>query len=312
MAPEHCLVLTASPKVAILSDRTILALRHAPDLAPPVISAPVWLGEGEACELALSASNPHALDESCARVQRLLSGQPIDVNPAPLAGRRKRLLVADMESTIIGEELIDEIADYVGLGPEIAEITARAMQGELPFEPALRERVAKFAGLDARVLDEVYEKRVTLMPGATTLVRTMKGSGAYTALVSGGFSIFAERIARRLGFDEVQANVLEIVDGRLTGRVREPVLGRSAKRRALETIAAARGLSLRETLAVGDGANDLDMLAAAGLGVAYHAKAKVQEAARALPNGAVINHGDLTALLYLQGYRSDQFAAAPE
>ncbi len=158
------------------------------------------------------------------------------------------------------------------------------------------------AGLDARVLDEVYEKRVTLMPGAETLIKTMKANGAYCALVSGGFTVFTERVAKRLGFDEHQANVLEIENGKLTGRVKEPILGRAAKRAALERLATELGLDLTETLAVGDGANDLDMLAAAGLGVAFRAKPKVQDAVRAMPNGAVINHGDLTALLYLQGY----------
>ena len=212
-----------------------------------------------------------------------------------------------MESTIIEQELIDELAGYVGLREKISAITTRAMRGELDFEAALRDRVAMLEGLDASVLDGVYAKRVTLMPGAEALIRTMKASGAYCTLVSGGFTVFTERVAKRLGFDEHQANVLEINNGKLTGRVREPILGRAAKRAALERIAAARGLDLSETMAVGDGANDLDMLAAAGLGVAFRAKPKVQEAARALPNGAVINHADLTALLYLQGYDRGEF-----
>jgi phosphoserine phosphatase len=236
--------------------------------------------------------------------------QSIDVNivdaeysrAGRLIDRRKRLIVADMESTIIEQEMIDELAEYVGLRDKISAITARAMRGELEFESALRERVAMLAGLDARVLDEVSEKRLTLTPGAETLVRTMKANGAYCALVSGGFSVFTDRVARRLGFDEHQANVLEIENGTLTGRVKEPVLGRTAKRDALLRIASERGIPIEETLAVGDGANDLDMIAAAGLGVAFRAKPAVQAAARAMPNGVVITHGDLTALLYLQGY----------
>lgn len=226
-----------------------------------------------------------------------------------LAARRlrKRLLVADMESTIIQQELIDEIADYVGRRAEIEAITARAMRGELEFESALKKRVAMFAGLDASVLDEVYLTRVTLMPGAETLVRTMRANGAYCALVSGGFTVFTGRVAARLGFDEHRANVLEIENGKLTGRVREPILGRAAKRTALEEIAERLGLAPSETIAVGDGANDLDMLAAAGLGVAYHAKPMVQEAARRLATGAVVNDGDLTELLRLQGYAESEF-----
>lgn len=234
--------------------------------------------------------------------------QSVPDTKVPNDGLKKRkLLVADMESTIIEQEMIDELADYVGRRAEIEKITASAMRGELDFEAALRERVAMLAGLDAHILDEVYEKRVTLMPGAETLLRTMKANGAYCALVSGGFTVFTERVARRLGFDEHQANVLEIENGKLTGAVREPILGRAAKREALERLAGRLGLDLAATMAVGDGANDLDMLAAAGLGVAFRAKPKVQEAARSLPNGAVISHGDLTALLYLQGYSASEF-----
>lgn len=270
-----------------------------------------WLADKEAVWLSLTTN--HALETSAAlgHVEDEFKGAPVDINIIPDEGRRKpkKLLVADMESTIIEQEMIDELADYVGLRDQISTITARAMRGELEFESALRERVGLLAGLDARVLDDVYDKRVTRMPGAQTLIKTMKAHGAYCALVSGGFTIFTEKIAKRLGFDEHQANVLEIENGKLTGRVREPILGREAKRAALMRLTSKLGLAPRDTLAVGDGANDLDMIGAAGLGVAFRAKPKVQEAARAIPNGAVITHGDLTALLYLQGYRREEFLA---
>jgi phosphoserine phosphatase len=213
-----------------------------------------------------------------------------------------------MESTIIEQEMLDELAGYVGQRERVAAITERAMRGELDFAAALRERVALLAGLDARVLDEVAQ-RMTLMAGADTLLRTMRKAGAYCALVSGGFTVFTDRVARHLGFHEHQANTIEVKDGRLTGRVIEPILGREAKLAALDRLRARMGLRPQDTLAVGDGANDLAMLEAAGLGVAFRAKPKVREQASALPTGAVITHGDLTALLYLQGYARDGFAA---
>jgi len=262
----------------------------------------LWLAPGQAWQAEYEAPpemSPQAIRE---RVGAALDGLPIDANIVGLTGdRRKRLLIADMESTIIEQEMLDELAGYVGLREKIAGITERAMRGEIEFEAALRERVGLLAGLDARVLDEVAG-RMTLMPGAEVLVRTMKASCAYCALVSGGFTVFTERIARRLGFDEHQANTLEIARGKLTGRVVEPILGREAKLAALERLTAQRGLSLQDTVAVGDGANDLAMIEAAGLGVAFRAKPKVREAALAAPGGAVISHGDLAALLYLQDY----------
>ena len=268
-----------------------------------------WLADRDACIIELMVDEELEADAARGHAEELFAGLPVDINLVPYDynAKSKRLLVADMESTIIEQELIDELADYTGLREKISAITERAMRGELDFEAALIERVAMLAGLDARVLDEVYDKRVTLMPGAETLIRTMKANGAYCALVSGGFTNFTERLAARLGFDEHQANVLEIENGKVTGRVKEPILGRQAKRAALVRIAKKRRLALEDALAVGDGANDLDMIQAAGLGVAFRAKPKVQEAARAMANGAVINHGDLTALLYLQGYRRDEF-----
>jgi phosphoserine phosphatase len=225
-----------------------------------------------------------------------------DANVVPAEGRRKRLLIADMDSTIIQQECIDEMADMLGLKPRIAAITERAMRGELPFEAALTERLALLAGLAEVDLQRVFDERITLMPGARTLIATMRAAGALTALVSGGFSFFTSRVAATVGFDVNRANTLEVVDGRLTGRVAGPILGREAKLAALEHYRGERGLAAAATLAVGDGANDLAMIKAAGLGVAYRAKPVVAEEAH-----AGITHGDLTALLYLQGYARSEF-----
>jgi phosphoserine phosphatase len=236
------------------------------------------------------------------RLRAALLGLPIDVVVQPLASRRKRLFVADMDSTMIGQECIDELADYVGLKAHVAAITERAMRGEIAFEPALRERVALLKGLPAAVVEEVIEKRITLTPGGRTLVATMRRNGALTCLVSGGFTLFTSRVAAMIGFEEHRGNTLIVEDGKLAGRVAEPILGREAKRATLIELRDRLGLSAQETLAAGDGANDLAMLEAAGLGVAYHAKPKVAEAAHAR-----IDHGDPTALLYCQGYMRADF-----
>jgi len=238
------------------------------------------------------------------RLRTALKDHPIDIVVQPLASRRKRLFVADMDSTMIEQECIDELADYVGLKAHVAAITERAMRGEIAFEPALRERVALLKGLPVAVVDEVLAKRITLMPGGRTLVATMRANGAYTCLVSGGFTLFTSRVAAMVGFDEHRGNTLIVEDGKLAGRVQEPVLGREAKLAALIELRDRLGLSPQDTLAAGDGANDLAMIEAAGLGVAYHAKPKVAEAAQAR-----IDHGDLTALLYLQGYARADFVA---
>lgn len=234
----------------------------------------------------------------------LLAGEPIDMIVQPAAHRRKRLLVADMDSTIIGQECIDELADFAGRKAEISAITERAMRGELNFEEALTERVRMLKGLPERALEEAFQTRISLNPGAAALVRTMNKDGATTVLVSGGFTYFVDRVARRAGFLHWQANELLIEDGFLTGEVRPPILGREAKARALMSFAEESGAPLAETTAVGDGANDLDMLAAAGLGVAYRAKPTVAAAA-----DASIRFGDLTALLYAQGFTLDEFSS---
>jgi phosphoserine phosphatase len=227
---------------------------------------------------------------------RPLAPVGIDANVLPAEGRRKRLLIADMDSTIIGVECIDELADFAGVKAEVAAITEAAMQGELDFEAALEARVALLAGLSESVLDDCYAARVRLNPGARVLVRTMAALGAGTALVSGGFDFFTARVAAEAGFARHQANRLDIEAGRLTGTVERPILGRAAKLAALTAIAAEAGITRDAVLAVGDGANDLDMVAAAGLGIAYRAKPALAMAA-----DARIDHSDLTALLALQG-----------
>jgi phosphoserine phosphatase len=262
-------------------------------LGPAAVDLFVQAELGAARKLALTAAAHHA----------------VDVCVQPAEGRRKRLLLADMDSTIINVECLDELADFAGVKAQVSEITERAMRGELEFEGALRERVGMLKGLSLDALQQAYDQRVRLNPGARTLVRTMAEHGARCVLVSGGFTFFTRRVAEAAGFHDNRANTL-IDDGRaLTGRVGEPILGREAKLAALNEEAAALhedaklfGIPLAETLAVGDGANDLAMIEAAGLGVAYRAKPVV--AARA---DAQVDHADLTALLYFQGYRQDQF-----
>ena len=259
-----------------------------PDLDDPHVSP-----DGERAFLNL-------LTEDCCGI---VGSAPVDIVIQPDdEHRRKRLLIADMDSTMIGQECIDELADFAGVKPEVAAITERAMLGEIAFEPALRARVALLKGLPARIVDEVIASRITLTPGARTLVATMRAHGAKAALVSGGFTLFTAKIAAQLGFHNSQANDLIVRDGHLTGEVAEPILGRAAKQAALARLCKKHRIKLAATLAVGDGANDLDMLGAAGLGIAYHAKPAVAAAAH-----AAIRHGDLTALLYAQGYRREEF-----
>jgi phosphoserine phosphatase len=300
---SYAVVLTGAPGAATLDAATIEAVRL--QLTGREVIREHWLAPGDAWEALLVAEETTDVAPLKGYISAALGSAPIDVNivadePAP---RRKKLLVADMESTIIEQECLDELAARVGLRERIGDITARAMRGELDFAAALRERVALLKGLDAAILEDIYASRVSLMPGAATLVATMRRHGAHCALVSGGFSFFSERIAARLHFDSQQANTLEIVDGKLAGSVREPILGREAKLASLKRLTRALQLAPSDTLAVGDGANDLSMLRAAGLGVAFRAKPIVAAAA-----AARIEHGDLTALLYLQGYARHEFA----
>lgn len=258
-----------------------------------------WLSPGEAVEFPLAATPPDA-----AAVWAELQAEGIDLCLVPAAGRRKRLLIADMDSTMIGQECIDELADMAGIGAQVAAITARAMNGEIGFEEALRERVALLAGLDAAIIARVLARRITPAPGGRELVATMRENGAYAALVSGGFTAFAEPVAAQLGFDESRANLLLESEGRLTGKVAEPILGQDAKLAALHEITARLGITPADALAAGDGMNDLAMLQAAGMGVAVHGKPALQERVTLR-----INHAGLTALLFIQGYARADFAA---
>jgi phosphoserine phosphatase len=252
-----------------------------------------WIDEGVAADLPFGRT-----DRAGARaaLEGLLPG--VDVVVQAAAGRARKLLVADMDSTMITIECIDELADYAGIKPQIAEVTERAMRGELDFEAALDARVALLKGLAESAIDRCHAERVVLMPGAQALIRTMKAHGARTILVSGGFTVFADKVAEQIGFDRALSNRLGLADGVLDGTVGRPIIGAAAKR---ETLIAERdllGLSVAETLAVGDGANDIPMIEEAGLGIAYRAKPKTAAAA-----DARIEHGDLTALLYAQGYK---------
>jgi phosphoserine phosphatase len=293
----HVATLIASPRGPAI---TAAALRAARD-ALATRAEPLWLREGFAVDLSFApAAAP--LTEIEARLRAALGGAPIDVVVQPAAHRRKRLLLADMDSTMIEQECIDELADYVGLKTEVAALTERAMRGEVAFEPALRQRVALLKDLPVGVVGEIIAQRIGVMPGARALVATMRAHGAYTCLVSGGFTLFTEPLAARIGFDEHRSNRLVVDSGKLVGRVEEPILGKDAKLAALVELRERLGLCRAETLAIGDGANDLPMLQEAGLGVAYRAKPAVAAAAHAR-----IEHGDLTALLYLQGYRAEEF-----
>ncbi len=285
--------LISNPQTPVLDRATVESLRNAWGGGDAV-----WLAPGVAAEFPLAA-----IPANRWQVWEGLQGVGVDLVIQPATGRKKWLLIADMDSTMIKQECIDELADEAGVGARVAAITARAMNGELDFEDALRERVGLLAGLDEAVIARVIRDRITLMPGGRALVATMRARGGYAALVSGGFTAFTGAIAATLGFDENRANTLLVADGRLTGQVADPILGRAAKVQALEEIAARLGITPAEAIAVGDGANDLGMLGLAGTGVALHAKPSVQAEC-----DIRVNHGDLTGLLYLQGYSRAEFA----
>tara|TARA_R110000868_G_scaffold11030_2_gene53308 strand:- start:1622 stop:2500 length:879 start_codon:yes stop_codon:yes gene_type:complete len=290
---KYTLTLIGNSAASLTDEMAAAASGLLPNSSPPD-----WLREGHACDIHFDADDAAPF----APALRAKFATTIDLAIQPADGRRKLLLVADMDSTIIQQECIDELAAELGLKDKISEITARAMRGEIDFEPALRERVGLLKGLPLSALESVYQNRITEMPGGRALVATMKKHGATCALVSGGFTFFTERVAAAVGFDINQANTLIFADGKLTGDVGEPILGRQAKIDALVALRDERKLPKLATLAVGDGANDLGMIEEAGLGVALHAKPVVAEAA-----DARIDHGDLTALLYLQGYRFSDF-----
>jgi phosphoserine phosphatase len=262
-----------------------------------------WLFDEVAVDIPFDGSEDIAAIEN--RLRQARGDLPIDIVVQPRALRRKKLLLADMDSTMIGQECIDELADFAGLKAHVAEITERAMRGEIEFEPALRERVALLKGMPVSAVNEVLRQRIRPTPGGRELVATMRAHGAYTCLVSGGFTLFTNAVAAMIGFQENRANELRVENGKLTGEVREPVLGRAAKLATLIELTESFDLDDIDTLAIGDGANDLSMIRHAGLGVAYHAKPAVAAAA-----GARIEYGDLTALLYTQGYRREEFVEA--
>jgi len=292
----HILTLVAPP--GLLTPAMLPPVRAAMEALGADCGTPDWLSKGEAADIPFTRL---AVEPAQAAALAALAGAPVDAIAQPVAGRRKKLLLADMDSTIVTTETLDELAAEAGLKVRIAAITARAMNGELDFKDALRERVAMLKGLPEAALDRTWAT-TELMPGARALVATMAAAGAYCALVSGGFSWFTSRVAALVGFSAHHSNLLGLEDGQLTGLVAEPILDREAKLAALKRLATERGLGLAEAVTVGDGANDLPMLLAAGLGVAFRAKPSVQAQARAR-----VNHGDLTALLFAQGFRRADF-----
>ncbi|SMF81271.1 phosphoserine phosphatase [Azospirillum oryzae] len=287
-----------APRTATLDEAAVQTAKAALVGLGADAGVPDWLAPGTACDLPFGNLAP---EQAEAAIRHALTGAALDIVAQTAATRRKRLLVADMESTIIEQEMLDELGDYVGLKDHIADITARAMNGEIDFKDAVRERVALLKGLKESVIDEVWQ-RATLMPGAAQLVGTMRANGAACVLVSGGFRCFTGRVRSWIGFDDDRGNELEVIDGVMTGKVIEPILDKDSKLQALMAYAGEHRVPMAETMAVGDGANDLPMLLAAGLGVAFHAKAVVAAEARAR-----VDHGDLTALLYAQGYRAAEF-----
>ncbi|TAN59210.1 MAG: phosphoserine phosphatase SerB [Magnetospirillum sp.] len=299
---DNVLTLIAGHGGHGLDSSLVFEVRGALRALGAEVGAADWLSPERACDLTFSGLDTVQAD---ALATRILEGWAVDVAAQPAFGRRKRLLVADMDSTMVTGETLDELADFAGIKDHIARITARAMNGEIGFEAALRERVGLLKGLAAECLGQTWE-RIAFTPGAFTLVRTMKRYGATAVLVSGGFKFFTSKVRDACGFDRDIANELIVEDDRLTGRVGDTIIGREAKLATLNAASAELGITPALAVAVGDGANDLDMLRAAGLGVAFHAKPVVAAEARVR-----VDHGDLTALLYAQGYRDDEMVTTP-
>lgn len=294
--------LICNPDTPALTDALIRRVRRSLYAAQDV----QWLAPTVAADIIFAPGEDSDQRGLSDLLRTVIAGEPVDVVVQRPAHRRKALFVADMDSTIIDQECIDELADFVGLREHVAAITERAMRGEIAFEPALRERVALLKGLPTTVIDTVIADRITATPGARTLVATMRAHGTRTCLVSGGFTLFTQAVARMVGFDENRGNTLAVApDGTLTGTVAEPILGREGKLATLLDLARRLDIGLERTMSAGDGANDLAMIAASGLGVAYHAKPALTAVAHAR-----IDHADLTALLYAQGYRRDEFVEA--
>ncbi|MSP20432.1 MAG: phosphoserine phosphatase SerB [Alphaproteobacteria bacterium] len=299
MSPTHVVTVINDPAAPPLSVADGTDIRLTLQIAGATARDADWLATGIALDLPFSGIDPRHAEEA---VRAHLTGRRADVVAQPLSQRRKKLLVADMDSTIIGQECLDELAARAGVGAQVAALTERAMRGEIDFAAALRERVTLLRGRSVALLERTFEEAVRLNPGARTLVRTMREYGAHTALVTGGFLFFTSRIAGLAGFDSFSGNQFEERDGVLTGGITGPIFGADAKLQRLRELMESLNVLQAETLALGDGANDIPMLQAVGLGVAYHAKAKVRAAVPAR-----IDFGDLTAALYLQGYRRTDF-----
>jgi phosphoserine phosphatase len=303
--PDTVITLIAAPEAANVLPAAVAEVMRALEQLGAQIDGSDWLAAGVACDIAIAELPPDQADAAARRaIAQDGNRPPIDLLAQPCAGRKKKLLVADMEATIIANEMLDELAELRGLRAQISAITARAMNGELDFAAALKERVALLKDLPESALATVAA-RIRVNPGAAALVATMRANGAPTALVSGGFHVFADAIGGKLGFERIVANELVVEAGKLAGRVKEPILAREAKLATLTALAAEHGIPLAQSVAVGDGANDLTMLQAAGMGVAYHAKPAVAAQARLR-----VDHADLTALLYAQGYRRDEIRGA--
>lgn len=294
---QYVLTIIAPDGNDQLTDVLAASLRHALDGLGAETAKPDWLASNKAVDIAFDGLDP---DQAQAAVAKTCTDLELDAVAQPSQNRKKKILVADMDSTIVTSETLDELAAFAGIKDKIAGITKRAMNGEIGFKEALRERVGMLKGLSAATLQQTMDE-TEITKGAEALVRTMTANGAYCALVSGGFDFFTTRVAKKLGFDESRGNRLEIEDGILTGKVLDPIINKDAKLEALMEIASEKCIPLTHTMTVGDGANDLPMIQAAGLGVAYHAKPVVAQAAR-----AQVNFGDLTNLLFLQGYRLDE------